>query len=147
MIENRFRFFEVDEERRREILSRIARAVEEIDGVLLAIVFGSFVEAKYFRDIDVALYLKHVEGDDLELSWRLSDELSKRIGYPIDVKILNNAPPEIRAKILERGLVIYAKNPRLAEALRIASIREAWDIKTKLAKNARGIHSPNWLSP
>ncbi len=136
MIDERFRYFSVDEEMKKEILSRISEIVREMNNVLLAIVFGSFVESKFFRDIDIALYLKEIRGDDLELSWRLGDEFSKRIGYPVDVKILNNAPPEIRLKILERGVVAYTVNPVFVETLRIASMKELWDIRTKLSKNS-----------
>jgi len=132
----RFRFFEASEELRKRVFEELARIFEEMDGVLLAVVFGSFVEARYFRDIDVAIYLEHVEGDTLELSWRLSDELSQRLGYPIDVKILNDAPPDIRLRILERGKVVYARDRRIVEALKIASAHEAWDIEIKLAKQA-----------
>jgi len=74
------------------------REVLLAEGVRLAVLFGSFVEVKSFRDIDVAVYLDRV----LEIEVRLEE----RLGIPIDIAPLQSLPPKFRLRVLTKGLPI-----------------------------------------
>jgi predicted nucleotidyltransferase len=52
----------------------------DVRGVELAVVFGSFLDGKEFRDVDVAVYS---EGLDLEDLLKLGAELE--LGVPVDL--------------------------------------------------------------
>lgn len=73
-----------------------------------------------FRDIDIAIYARG--GDPLELKFELDGELSGRLGLPVDVKVLNDAPPWFIASAIEEGVVLVDKVPGLLERLYLLSL-------------------------
>lgn len=132
MHKNRFEFHHLDPKKRRELLKTILqKALESVSGVLLIVAFGSFVSASAFRDIDIGLYLEHEPRDCLKAEWSISEKLSNAVGYVVDVKILNCAPPDVRYNILRKGVVLYEGCRGLAERLAIASWKETMDIELK----------------
>ena len=46
----------------------------------------------FFRDIDVAVYVYPLN-DPLDYEFEIERELSDKLCYPVDVTILNEAPP------------------------------------------------------
>ncbi|MDK6027917.1 nucleotidyltransferase domain-containing protein [Ignisphaera sp. 4213-co] len=97
-----------------EKLNILKKALENENRVLLAIVFGSFVELESYRDIDVAIYTTDTSLDYLI---ELSIKLEERVGVPVDVVPLVELDPKFKWKILTKGVVIVEKVPGLYEAL------------------------------
>jgi len=124
----RFRFYSLNPQEREEILERLREELCNRDEVKLAVVFGSFLKGYPFRDIDVAVY---VTGniDPLDYKLRLEEELERKIGYPIDVTILNEAPPWFARKVLKEGRTLFTKQPLLLERLYLKAIDEERYIK------------------
>ena len=118
-------------ERRREILDSLRRVLES-SGVLLAVVFGSFVEMSSFHDVDVAVYGL---GDDLDRLSAVSAAFEEKTGIPLDIVPLAKLPPASRIRVLSRGLVIVERVPGLYEAL----LMRAWDdvIRAEIASRPR----------
>ena len=132
MHRNEFVFHRMGSDERRRVLEVLKRAIlGELSGVLIVAVFGSFVDAPAFRDIDTAVYLENVSEDPLDLEWRLSDRLTGVLGIPVDVKVLNTAPPMVRYRILRRGIILYEASPGLSERIAFASAREHMDMALK----------------
>ena len=77
-----------------------------------AYVLGSFSEGKPFRDIDVAVFLFNFK-KELTLESDLSFELSKAIGYPVEVIILNRAPVSFQLSVLKKGMLLFSKSEDL----------------------------------
>jgi len=124
----RFRFYSLNPQEREELLERLREELCNRDEVKLAVVFGSFLKDYPFRDIDVAVY---VTGniDPLDYKLRLEEELERKIGYPIDVTILNEAPPWFARKVLKEGRTLFTKQPLLLERLYLKAIDEEQHIK------------------
>ena len=76
--------------------------------VLLAIIYGSFLKDYPFRDIDIALYIDQ-NIDPLGYKFLLEKELSEKIRYPIDVKILNYAPAWFVLEVFRSGRILLDK--------------------------------------
>jgi predicted nucleotidyltransferase len=76
----------------------------DVRGVELAVVFGSFLDGKEFRDVDVAVYSK---GLDLEDLLKLGAELE--LGVPVDLVPLDQLSPKFRLEVLKRGLVVVER--------------------------------------
>lgn len=91
--------------------------------IVLAIVFGSFLKDYPFRDIDIAIYVVG-NSDALDLKFELEEELEESVGYPIDVTVLNDAPPWFVKKVLREGLVLFTKQPLLPEKLLLKALDE-----------------------
>lgn len=104
-LEERYRYYSL-EEREREVLLSKVREVLERRGVELAVVFGSFLNGKEFRDVDVAVYS---EGLDLEDLLKLGAELELELGVPVDLVPLDQLSPEFRLEVLRKGLVVVEK--------------------------------------
>ncbi len=119
---DRYRYFEMDVEERRRIIDRIVETLKERDDVLLAIIFGSFVELPEFRDIDIAVYV--CRRDVLKAVIGLANILEERLGIPVDVVPLDYLPTRFRHYVLTKGVVILEKAPGLYEALLSQTIDE-----------------------
>lgn len=93
-------------------------------GIVFSYVYGSFVECEQFRDIDVAVYLEDNYLDsrkNFDIEFQLSEDLSVSVGYPIDVRILNNAPLGFQYHVT-RGLVLMTRD----EILRADFVERTW---------------------
>ncbi len=102
------------------IHSLLAREKE----VVFAYLYGSFLSAAWFRDIDIAVFVDEKKIDrkdviDYEIS--LSLELEKELHLPMDVKVLNYAPLSFRYEVT-KGEVIFSRN----EEVRFTFLELTW---------------------
>jgi len=114
------------------LLSEILSRRNEI---LLAVIFGGFVESKIFRDIDIAVFTGYkIPYDKVELyEEELSKLLESMVNLPIDVKVIDYAPPYFREKALN-GIVLAEREPALTARLKFKSHQEIEDIKFKIRR-------------
>ena len=120
------RLFRVTEDLRRKVLKILGRELKRENRVLLAIVFGGFMETVFTRGVDVALYLRD-PGDVVEdygYAEDLGKRLSQEIGLPVDIVVLNHAPDSIFNKALIYGKPIVVKDWRLYDGLRLLAIEQ-----------------------
>ena len=131
-IREKFKFYELDLKEKRKILKKIKEILNNRKEILLTVIYGSFLKDYPLRDIDVAVYISG-RGDFLDYKFELDRVLSEKIGYPVDVKVLNNAPAWFILEVLENGRIIIEKIPALTEklykkALDEKTLLEAWDL-------------------
>ena len=93
------------------------------EGIASAYLFGSHSEARSHResDVDVAVLLDRLifptARDRFEERLRLIDELGRALHRnDVDLVILNDAPPELGARIATRGLRLFCSNPEADHA-------------------------------
>ena len=115
-IREKFRFYELNLEEKRKILKKIKETLDNREEILLAVIYGSFLKDYPLRDIDVAVYISG-KGDFLDYKFELDRILSEKIGYPVDVKVLNNAPAWFILEVLENGKTVIERIPALTEKL------------------------------
>jgi predicted nucleotidyltransferase len=116
--------FAVSGELRERVLSQLKAALEARREVLLAVAFGSFVERSLARDVDVAVYLPGC-ADILEAAAYaegLSRELSKLVGLPVDVVVLNFAGEGLLMRAMLKGRPLVVKDLRLATGLYLLAL-------------------------
>ncbi len=109
--------------KRDKLLGVIAKHLECRSEVILAVAYGSFIGDKPFRDIDIAVYSAGVE-DAIGYELLLERGLSNLTGYPVDVRLLNSAPPWFTKKVLGEGMVLTARKPFIVERLYLKAIDE-----------------------
>ncbi|OYT56313.1 MAG: hypothetical protein B6U76_04080 [Desulfurococcales archaeon ex4484_217_2] len=82
--------YEMAFEERRRVLEKIREVLESLDFVEFAVVYGGFVKSKYFRDIDVGIFVsksKPTLSEDMKTYWEalrstiLGNTVSARLGY------------------------------------------------------------------
>jgi len=112
--EHEYRYFRATEAEKQKILEELRRVLEAESKVLLAVVFGSFVELESFRDVDVAVYTLDTSLDYIA---KLGAKLELALAIPVDVVPLSEIDPYFRLAVLTRGKVVLEKTPGLYEAL------------------------------
>jgi len=122
-IKERFRFYKLSWEEKSRVLEKLREEISKHEEILLAVVYGSFLKNYPFRDIDIAVYVKG-EVDSLNYKFTLDEELTEKLSYPIDTRVLNDAPPWFTRKVLMKGKVIVEKIPLLLERLLLKAIDE-----------------------
>jgi hypothetical protein len=92
--------------------------------ILFAMVFGSFLNAEAFRDIDLAIWTAGTA--DARLDVELAAALSREFGLPVDVRRLNDAPVPFRFNAL-RGRPVAVRDERLLADLMERTARDYHD--------------------
>lgn len=95
---------------REKVLERLQKLLHEHQEILLAVVYGGFVNSNIFRDVDIAVYTGYTISYDDEPVYvdELKESLEKETDLPIDVQLLDYAPPAFRVVAL-RGNCFWRK--------------------------------------
>lgn len=97
-----------------EIGHKLASFIDrELDEVVAAYLFGSFIGAGQFSDIDLGLLFKSKVLKVLGFELALETRLNKLFGHPFDVRVLNNAPNSFAQNVVRTGRVVVDRNPGL----------------------------------
>jgi predicted nucleotidyltransferase len=106
------RYFDASPEQRAAIQERLRELLSAHPEIRLAYLLGSFLSARPFRDIDIAVYLEPdflQTVDPLCYCFKLADELERAVRYPVDVHRLNDAPCGFRFDAT-RGVVLLSRD-------------------------------------
>lgn len=97
--------------RKKEIRKKLKDFLSSREDVVFAYVFGSLVDRKKFRDIDIAVYLDGVP--DLINQGRLHSALDALVDPNVDLVLLNNLPeknPAFAYEIMTTGELLINNN-------------------------------------
>ena len=99
---------DLDREQRIRISALLRERLSEKTEIIFAYIHGSFEENISFRDIDIALYLDRAAAFDFESD--LSYELTRLVGYEVEVRIINKAPVDFQMAVLQKGRVLFSRD-------------------------------------
>ncbi|MEN4018374.1 MAG: nucleotidyltransferase domain-containing protein [Methanobacterium sp.] len=138
-----FKTHKIDEYKRKKIKENIASALELKEEIIFAYIHGSFLE-DYFRDVDVAIYLKKVgsKKEILQYELALERELEEIVGFPVDIRIINYAPLSFRFKVIRDGVLLFSKDEGIRsdfESLSIVKYHDFNFIRKMYGREALGI--------
>lgn len=120
-------YFEVDLDR----VVEVSRSVlEKFDFIEIAVIFGSALRRGVVRDIDVGLVLN--TEPSLRVINEVASALEQELGVPVDIVILNEAPPLLRFKALVEGVKITVRNKSKYYYLVTEAFMELEDMREKL---------------
>jgi len=106
-----------------EIKRILTEELDKRSEIVFAYLFGSVVDAETFGDIDVGVYVS--EGaqldDGFKYALRMSVDLERLLGCPVDVILMNDAPDHLIHSI-SKGTVIIDRD----EDARVGFITAAW---------------------
>lgn len=108
------RFFQLGRDDREIVAVGLKEYLSRLPNVLFAYLHGSFVASEKFRDIDVALFLGKAPFSSLDFELDLEAKLSGSLPYPVDIRVLNNAPLSFRYNVIRYGkpLIVFDDNAR-----------------------------------
>lgn len=103
----------LEQTQKENVVKQIVSALTEYDEIILAYVFGSFIQSDYFSDIDLGILLEETLATPLNIELQLEIALEDIVHYPIDVRILNQAPLSFCQNVIRYGRVVLEKDANL----------------------------------
>jgi predicted nucleotidyltransferase len=120
-----------DERDREQIEDALRRELQGRPEVVLALLHGSFATGGPYRDVDVAISLgpgRPSRGERFRYALDLSVDLRLRLGCPVDVRVLDDAPLAFRYHALG-GRPLVVRDESLLDELRARTWDEYLDFK------------------
>ena len=118
-------------------MERLVRALAEQPDVTFAYLYGSFLGKRPFRDVDVGVYLENVDaatsGSAAERTLEIATRLSAELELPVDVRLLNGAPPTFAFHVL-RGRRLLSRNDDLLAHVLAETARRYLDLEPLLRR-------------
>ncbi|WP_054685321.1 nucleotidyltransferase domain-containing protein [Rhodothermus marinus] len=112
----RGQLFQCDPACRAQVLAVLKETLEKKSEIVFAYVFGSFLEERPFHDIDVGVYVTEEAAPWMGLKvldWAMALEQklaqSGRRRFPVDVRLLNDAPVTFCYHVL-RGRLLFCRD-------------------------------------
>ncbi|MCG2738461.1 MAG: nucleotidyltransferase domain-containing protein [Candidatus Methanoperedenaceae archaeon] len=98
----------MEKEKIKEIITDILKKKGEI---LFSYIHGSFLEND-FRDIDIAVYLEDTKRF-LKYELNLEREIEDVVGFPVDVRVLNQSPLSFRFNVIKNGILLFSNDENI----------------------------------
>jgi predicted nucleotidyltransferase len=80
--------------------------------IWFAVLYGSAAENQAFRDIDIGLFVNREvvpSASDLDYAFTLADQIQDLIKFPVDVRVINDAPLPFRYNV-SRGIPLIVND-------------------------------------
>lgn len=109
--------------KRQGIIKKIKHSLLKEKSVVFVYVFGSFLGAPSFRDIDIGIYVKDHnknQKDFFDYELELSKKIAGVCGLPFDifeVKVLNSAPSHFLNNVFKNGELLFSKSDEILSSL------------------------------
>lgn len=122
------RYRKLAAEEKERLLKSLREELESVDGIVFAYVHGGFIDMGFFRDVDVAVWIKNPE-DAFNYEVDLSAKLEANLKTPIDLHALNQAPLSFKHHALTRGKLLFSKDEEMRIKLIEETVRQYADLK------------------
>ncbi|MDE2907074.1 MAG: nucleotidyltransferase domain-containing protein [Acidobacteriota bacterium] len=112
----------------------LAAAAEAEPELEFAWLHGSFLGGGGFHDVDVGVHLNAAADARSRRTLDLGLRLDRDIGFPVDVRVLNDAPVTFLFHVFRGGRLLLSRNDeRLADLLE-RTVREYLDMEPLLRR-------------
>ena len=127
----------------RERVARVlTAAVEREPDVDFAWLHGSFLAAGGFHDVDVGVHLNAPPDIRLQRGLDLGVHLECEAGFPVDVRVLNDAPVTFLFHVFREGRLLLSRNDELLADLMERTVREYLDMEPLLRRATIEAYGP-----
>ena len=120
---------------RLKLVERLRERLAEDSGVVFAYVHGGFLEREWFRDVDVAVWVRDPR-DAFYYAVEFSAKLEVELGVPVDVQVLNEAPLPFKYRVFTRGRLLFSRDERLRLEVVDRTVRSYMDFKKLIEATA-----------
>ena len=117
----------VTKKKKDEIVKSISTLLAPHQEIYSVYLHGSFMIDKSFADIDLALLLDHIPENLIEYEFEIEIKLEKNVNFPIDIRVLNNAPVSFAQNVIRHGKVVLDKKPNTRSDFESYSLRKYFD--------------------
>lgn len=101
-----------DRERLAALIEQLTACLQGRPEIVFAILYGSATESESFGDLDVGIFVDRTAvsaATEMSYSFALADQLQHVVRYPVDVRIINDAPLGFRYNV-SRGTALVINN-------------------------------------
>ena len=124
------------------ILSISSYLEKHYSNIIAAYLFGSFISStSYFSDIDLALLSETDVSKPLELELQLESQLEKIVNFPVDSRVLNNAPLSFCQNVIRGGRVVLDRNPNLRSEFEGKVLKQYFDFSRFRRRYLAGVEN------
>ena len=121
------REFRSGPDERERIRRTLVTVLESEPDLEFAWLHGSFLTTGGFRDIDIGVHLSATADARLQRGLELAVRLDQEIGFPIDVRVLNDAPVTFLFHVFREGRLLLSRNDECLADLMERTVREYLD--------------------
>lgn len=109
-----------------DMLEQLGQRAEAWPELKLAVLFGSTArgEARPRSDVDLGILL---DPYSVELRFRVEADLGRAAGRPVDVILLDGAPPLLRFEIAREGILLFQREDHLWTGFKAKAMVDWWD--------------------
>jgi len=122
-------WIDIGEELRSQIIEKLKQYANKRGDIKMFVLYGSFLVRNFIRDIDVAIFGEKEGKDLLKLEFEIEEELVKILKLPVDVRVINEAPPWFVKEVIKSGLIL--KGEEIAISLYKKAIDEMEGLRIK----------------
>lgn len=113
-----------------KLIDKLTSILEKDDRILFAYLHGSFNDENAFRDIDIAVYLQPMTpGEMLKLELHLEEILESAVKYPVDLKVLNNAPSHFSYMVIKKGKKLLVSDDSRRVSFEMLTYKKYFDFE------------------
>ena len=115
----------IDTEPLSEIKESLAAHLSARPEIRFAMLYGSAAEGRAFRDLDIGVFVDRAKVSaeaDLDYAFALADELAAILPFPVDVRVINDAPLPFRYNV-SRGIPLAVRD----EECYYTFLERTWD--------------------
>jgi predicted nucleotidyltransferase len=121
--------------RQDDVATRVREAVAGVDGVVAVYLFGSVAAGTDTPSSDVDLGVLYATPPAPALDagpLDLDAELERRIGRRVHLVVLNDAPPDLRIRVLRAQRLVLDRDPAARIRFEVATRNEFFDLEPVL---------------
>ena len=105
-------------EQREDVLAKLRVELVKVSGLRFAYVYGSVLESDRVHDVDVGMFLDDLMvAQQMDMMDALSVTLSAAVGFPVDIRVLNEAPLPFLYHVLRGRLLLCRDETFLTDML------------------------------
>ena len=120
--------FRAEPAERERIRRTLVKVLGDEPDLAFAWLHGSFLSTDEFHDIDVGVHLNATTDARLRRGLELAARLDRETGFPIDVRVLNDAPVTFLFHVFREGSLLLSRNDEGLADLMERTVREYLDM-------------------
>ena len=128
------RLYRAEAAERERIVHVLTAALEAEPDVGFAWLHGSFLGGGGFHDVDVGVHLNAAADARSRRTLDLGLRLDRDIGFPVDVRVLNDAPVTFLFHVFREGRMLLSRNDERLADLMERTVREYLDMEPLLRR-------------
>lgn len=118
------------ENEKNQLIEKISSMLAEENEIIFAYIHGSFTEGGNFRDIDLAVYTNEMPPDKiLKYELKLEEKMASTLKLPVDLKVLNNAPPAFCYMAIKKGIKLFVRDDQKRTAFEVGTFKRYFDFQ------------------